>query len=62
MKSFLFTINNKINTVKNINVDKALIEGYEHNKDLYKLLLDDEDTKKRILGIYMEEIYKKLQK
>ena len=44
------------------NVDKALIEGYEHNKDLYKLLLDDEDTKKRILGIYMEEIYKKLQK
>lgn len=44
------------------NVDKALIEGYEHNKDLYKLLLDDEDAKKRILGIYMEEIYKDLQK
>ena len=44
------------------NVDKALIEGYEHNKDLYKLLLDDEDAKKRILGIYMEEIYKNLQK
>jgi len=44
------------------NVDKALIEGYEHNKDLYKLLLDDEEAKKRILGIYMEEIYKNLQK
>lgn len=44
------------------NVDKALIEGYEHNKDLYKLLLEDEDAKKRILGIYMEEIYKNLQK
>lgn len=44
------------------NVDKALIEGYEHNKDLYKLLLDDEDAKKRILGIYTEEIYKNLQK
>ena len=44
------------------NVDKALIEGYEHNKDLYKLLLDDEETKKRILGIYMEEIYKNLKK
>lgn len=44
------------------NVDKALIEGYEHNKELYKLLLDDEDIKKRILGIYMEDIYKNLKK
>ena len=43
------------------NVDKALIEGYEHNKELYKLLLDDEDIKKRILGIYMEDIYKNLK-
>ena len=44
------------------NVDKALIEGYEHNKELYKVLLDDDETKKRILGIYMEEVYKNLRK
>lgn len=43
------------------NVDKALIEGYEHNKELYKLLLDDEDAKKHILGIYMEDVYKNLK-
>ena len=44
------------------NVDEALIKGYGHNKELYKLLLDDEDAKKRILGIYMEEIYKSFKK
>ncbi len=43
-------------------VDKALEEGYDHNKELYKLLLDDNDAKKRILGIYMEEIYNTLNK
>lgn len=43
-------------------VDKALEEGYDHNRELYKLLLDDNDAKKRILGIYMEEIYKTLNK
>ena len=43
-------------------VDKALEEGYDHNKELYKLLLDDSDAKQRILGIYMEEIYKSLNK
>lgn len=43
-------------------VNDALEDGYEHNKELYKLLLEDEEAKKRILGIYMEEIYKNLQK
>ncbi len=43
-------------------VDDALIEGYEHNNDLYKLLLNDDDVKKRLLGIYMEDIYKSLKK
>ena len=43
-------------------VDEALEEGYDHNRELYKLLLDDNDAKKRILGIYMEEIYKVLNK
>ena len=43
-------------------VDRALEEGYDHNRELYKLLLDDNDAKKRILGIYMEEIYKVLNK
>lgn len=43
-------------------VNDALEDGYEHNKELYKLLLEDEEAKKRILGIYMEEIYKNLKK
>ena len=43
-------------------VDDALISGYEHNTDLYKLLLNDEDVKRRVLGIYMEDIYKSLKR
>ena len=42
-------------------VDKALEEGYDHNRELYKLLLDDSDAKQRILGSYMEENYKYLK-
>ena len=43
-------------------VNKALVDGYEHNTDLYKLLLNDDDVKRRVLGIYMEDIYKSLKK
>lgn len=43
-------------------VDDALISGYEHNTDLYKLLLRDDEIKRRVLGIYMEDIYKSLKK
>ena len=45
----------------NSGFDKVLVEGYEHNKEFYKLLLEDENIKKRILGIYMEDIYKNLK-
>ena len=43
-------------------VDKALTVNYSENKELYKLLLSDEDVKKRVLGIYMEELYNALNK
>lgn len=43
-------------------VDDALTTGYEHNTELYKLLLNDDDVKKRILGIYMEDIFKTFKK
>lgn len=42
-------------------IDDALIEGLEQNQDFFSLLLDNDDIKKRVLGIFVNEIYKKLR-
>lgn len=44
------------------NVDNMLIEGLEHNKDFFTLLLNNNDLKKEVLGTFAEEIYKSLRK
>ena len=44
------------------NIDDALIEGLSQNQDFFSLLLDNDDVKKEILGIFSEEIYKSLRK
>lgn len=42
-------------------IDDALIEGLEQNQDFFTLLLNNEEIKKSVLGIFADEIYKSLR-
>ena len=42
-------------------VDDALIEGLSQNQDFFSLLLNNEEIKKQVLGIFTSEIYKSLR-
>jgi type I restriction enzyme R subunit len=42
-------------------IDDALIEGLEQNKDFFSLLLDNDEIKKQVLGIFVDEIYRSLR-
>jgi len=42
-------------------IDDALIEGLEQNKDFFTLLLNNEDIKRSVLGIFSSEIYTSLR-
>ena len=42
-------------------IDDALIEGLEQNKDFFTLLLSNDELKKEVLGIFATEIYKSLR-
>ena len=44
------------------NIDEALIEGLGQNESFFTLLLNNEEIKKEVLGIFMGEIYKSLKK
>ena len=44
------------------NIDDALIEGLSQNQDFFTLLLQNEEIKKEVLGIFADEIYKSLRK
>lgn len=67
MKSDKLKTSAKNNTEKNFefayfdNIDDALIEGLEQNQDFFSLLLDNEEIKKKVLGIFAEEIYNSLK-
>lgn len=43
------------------NIDEALIEGLEQNQDFFSLLLGNEEMKKCVMGIFMDEIYNELK-
>lgn len=43
-------------------IDSALIEGLSQNQDFFTLLLENEEIKREVLGIFTEEIYKSLKK
>ena len=43
------------------NIDNALIEGLEQNKDFFTLLLENDELKHRVMGIFSEEIYNVLR-
>lgn len=67
MKSDKLKTSAKNNSVKDFefayfdNIDDALIEGLEQNKDFFSLLLSNDDIKKEVLGIFTEEVYKCLR-
>lgn len=42
-------------------IDDALIEGLSQNQDFFSLLLNNEEIKKQVLGIFTDEIYKSLR-
>ena len=42
-------------------IDDALIEGLEQKQDFFTLLLNDEEIKKGVLGIFTGEIYRGLK-
>ena len=43
------------------NIDDALIEGLSQNQDFFTLLLQNEELKREVLGIFTGEIYKSLR-
>lgn len=43
------------------NIDDALIEGLSQNQDFFTLLLQNNEIKKEVLGIFTEEIYQSLR-
>ena len=43
------------------NIDDALIEGLAQNQDFFTLLLQNDELKKEVLGIFTDEIYKSLR-
>lgn len=68
LKSDKLKTSAKNNTVKNFelayfdNVNDALIEGLSQNQDFFTLLLNNDNIKKEILGIFVDEIYNSLNK
>ena len=42
-------------------IDDALIEGLEQNADFFTLLLNNEEIKRSVLGIFTSEIYNSLR-
>ena len=67
MKSDKLKTSAKNNTPKDFefayfdNIDDALIEGLEQNQDFFSLLLSNEEIKKKVLGIFSDEIYDSLK-
>lgn len=43
------------------NIADALIEGLNQNHDFFSLLLQNEEIKREVLGIFTNEIYKSLR-
>lgn len=67
MKSESLKKSAKSNDVKNFefayfdDIDDALIEGLGQNQEFFSLLLSNEEMKKEVLGIFIDEIYKSLR-
>lgn len=44
------------------NIDDALIEGLEQNQDFFTLLLNNQEIKKQVLGVFSSELYRTFKK
>lgn len=42
-------------------IDDALMKGFEQNKDFFTMLLNNEEIKKEVLGVFMKSIYNDLK-
>ncbi len=67
LKSNELKLSAKNNTLKDFefalysNVDKALLEGFSQNNEFFKILLNDENLAKEVIGIFTDEIYNTLR-
>jgi type I restriction enzyme R subunit len=50
---FHFTYNDR--------VDDALIDGYDQNEEFYSLLLNNDELKKTVMHVFIEDVYKSLR-
>jgi type I restriction enzyme R subunit len=42
-------------------VQEALLEGYEQNQDFFALLLDNDERKRELMQVFLEDVYKNLR-
>lgn len=42
-------------------VQDALLEGFEQNQEFYTLLLDNDERKRELMQIFLEDVYKNLR-
>ena len=67
LKSDKLRTSAKTNTIQDFefsyfdDIDDALIEGLSQNQDFFSLLLNNDDLKRQVLGIFTDEIYKSLR-
>jgi type I restriction enzyme R subunit len=67
LKSEKLRTSAKTNTVKDFeftyfdNIDDALLDGLKQNEDFFSLLLSNDEIKRKVLGIFTDEIYNSLR-
>jgi type I restriction enzyme R subunit len=42
-------------------VQEALLEGFEQNQEFYTLLLDNDEKKRELMQVFLEDVYKNLR-
>ena len=42
-------------------VQDALLEGYEQNQEFFALLLDNDEKKRELMQVFLEDVYKNLR-
>lgn len=42
-------------------VQDALLEGFEQNQDFYSLLLENDEKKRELMQVFLEDVYKHLK-
>ena len=42
-------------------VQDALIDGFEQNRDFYSLLLENDEKKRELMQVFLEDVYRNLR-